>query len=150
MTHQVKNWTQRNYPNIENKTCFEDIKIMNNRNEKRPVSDFFNLINIFVMSFLHIQVPLGDRLEGLPVISRRLLQCVVDVEKLGGSAAVKRLKMILCLSEEHESEVLEILMKHSFYDLRPENIVIVTIPKFPGALHNMVRPLMSLPWCFVI
>ena len=93
--------------------------------------------------YLDIQVPMGDRLEGLPVISRRLLQCVVDIDRLVGAAAVKKLKVVICLGEEHEREVSDLLVKHKFYDLKPENVVIVKIPKFPGVLHDMVRSLMD-------
>ncbi|GMH39988.1 hypothetical protein BSKO_07892 [Bryopsis sp. KO-2023] len=90
-----------------------------------------------LQDFYPWKVPLGDRLEGLSVFSRRLLQSVVDIQKIAGVGAVKKLKVILCIDEDEEPAIRELLPKMKFYGLTPENVIIIKIPRYPGVLHNM-------------
>lgn len=84
------------------------------------------------------QVPVGDRLEGLSILSRRLLQAVVDIQNLAGPAAIKLLKVILCVDEDQEKAVRELVSKQKFYGLNPEHFFMIKIPRFPGVIHDMV------------
>eukprot|EP00210_Caulerpa_lentillifera_P009576 g9133.t1 len=76
------------------------------------------------------------RLEGLSILSRRLLQIVVDFQTLGGKPAVGKLKIILCVDIEQESYVRELLIQKNFFGLNRENVLIITIPRFQGMHYD--------------
>lgn len=63
---------------------------------------------------------------------------VVDIQKVAGSDSVAKLMVILCIDEDKEQLVREMLMKHSFYGLNPENIMMMKIPTYSGACHDTV------------
>eukprot|EP00210_Caulerpa_lentillifera_P009561 g9118.t1 len=76
------------------------------------------------------------RLEGLSILSRRLLQTVICFQTLEGKPTVGKLKIILCVDIEQESCVRELLIQKNFFGLNRENVLIITIPRFQGMHYD--------------
>lgn len=95
----------------------------------------------FSTDFFCAQAPDRGRLQGLSILSRRLLQIIVDVQNLGGTTAVGRLKVVLCVDSGQDSYVKELLIQRDFFGLSRENVLIITIPRFQGMHYDKVHVL---------
>lgn len=112
---------------------------------EKIISDFpwkvENSTAIQTKTLFGAQAPDRGRLQGLSILSRRLLQMVVDVQSLGGKTAVRKLKVILCVDSEQDSYVKELLTQRDFFGLSRENVLIITIPRFQGMHYDKVHVL---------
>lgn len=82
------------------------------------------------------KIPTGDRIEGLSVLARRVLQVLTDVELAGGPAAARSMKLVLCVASDMEGWLNRELTKHQFFTLPPSNVIVVVQPKFPGVMWD--------------
>lgn len=75
------------------------------------------------------KLPSSPYLSGLTFLDRRVLQCLIDVEKEGGSAATSSLTILLAVDSLHTSWVADEVMARRHWGLQPHQIIIVSIAR---------------------
>mmetsp|Transcript_37263 Transcript_37263/g.82893 ORF Transcript_37263/g.82893 Transcript_37263/m.82893 type:complete len:1238 (-) Transcript_37263:319-4032(-) len=101
-----------------------------------------DLWSIIAKVFPH-KVPAGNRIVGLTMLDRRMLQLICEVEKLSGKHALDRLTVLLCVDSVSTAWVSEQMRHRQHWGLKPEQIYVVSIARFPGLMwENQTKTFM--------